>query len=324
VSRAHEDTTVTRRSQTACRAERHREVTPEVLLSDLGPERRRDRGPDAPADVQGLACIQRAVFTRKAETYDFDPAIVSAILADDTAPLGRIARLIPSGSRILDIGAGSGLLPLVFHELRKQVMIDGIEPDTYAAQLARPHYNNLYTGFAQDLAEVIAPVQYDFLILADVIEHTPDPLSFLAGLHQLQPHARLVLSIPNIAFGAVRLSLLDGSFEYVDSGLLERTHLRFFTLDTFQNMVSALGMHINTLIFLKKDIFQTEIPLKKCEFGLRTLVRVLRDELASTYQFLAVLSAEASVTEKRSYGRALTLRSYLHRRARDRFRLVRR
>lgn len=74
--------------------------------------------------------------------------------------------------------------------------------------------------------------------MADVIEHFAYPDEVLAALvARAKPGARFLLSTPNVAHLSVRLNLLQGRFDYVDSGILESTHLRFFTLPITANRV---------------------------------------------------------------------------------------
>ena len=243
------------------------------------------------------------MFQRANFTYDLDPNVIGYIQKDEANPLNRIFHLIPEGSKVLDIGAGNGLLAMMFKESNKKVVIDGIEPDSYAVNVAKQYYRDLYCGFAQDFKEKIVQENYDFIILADVIEHMQDPLAFLNDLcFGLPEKTRVVFSIPNVAFGAVRISLLNGNFDYVDSGLLEKTHIRFFTLKTILELVAKNNMNIEKLFYLQRDIFNSEIRLDRSNVNLMCLRQILQDDLSSTYQFLLVLTKTKINTEKSYYG----------------------
>jgi 2-polyprenyl-3-methyl-5-hydroxy-6-metoxy-1,4-benzoquinol methylase len=251
------------------------------------------------------------VFTRSDSTYDDQPDAVRWVLADEASPLNRIAKLIPDGSCVLDIGAGNGLLARLLHETHQDIAVDGIEPNRYAAALAAPHYRRFHVGFAEDLVEPLAE-RYDFIVLADVVEHIADPLAFLGRLTDGVPkETRVIIDTPNVAFGAVRLALLKGRFDYVDSGLLERTHLRFFTLATLERLVAELGLNIEKLCLLQRSLLKTEIPASDVLLDPTVVLRLLRDELASTYQFLLVLTREDVVTEREVFGERLRAVDYL-------------
>jgi len=246
------------------------------------------------------------MFRRHEETYEIRKDAVSRILADEANPLRRIACVIPAGSKVLDIGAGNGLLALVLREARGDVVIDGIEPDPHAAGLVGPNYRNFLVGPAQGFLEEIRAGDYDYVVLADVLEHLGDPLGFLRDLVGcLSERVRIVVSVPNVAFASVRLAMLNGEFDYVDSGLLERTHLRFFTLKTIRALVAGAGLNIEKLQYLRRDIFKTEIPVARRPFGFFCYAKVEKDFLSSVYQFLLVLTKVPCRTEVETYGDAV-------------------
>jgi 2-polyprenyl-3-methyl-5-hydroxy-6-metoxy-1,4-benzoquinol methylase len=255
------------------------------------------------------------VFTRSDSTYEVHPNAVRWVLADEASPLLRIAKLIPDGSSVLDIGAGNGLLARLLHETHHNIAVDGIEPNRHAATLAAPYYRRFHVGLVEDLVEPLAE-RYDFIVLADVVEHVADPFAFLGRLTDgLPTETRIIIDTPNVAFGAVRLALLKGRFDYVDSGLLERTHLRFFTLATLEQLVAALGLNIEKLYLLQRSLLKTEIPAGDLLLDPTVVLRLLWDDLASTYQFLVVLTREAVVTERKVFGERLRVLDYLRWRA---------
>ena len=89
--------------------------------------------------------------------------------------------------------------------------------------------------FAHSVEEFLSSnhgaINYDFVVMADVIEHLARPDKVLAEFRRrIAPSTKVCVSTPNVAFVSVRIALLNGVFDDVDSGILERTHLRFFTL----------------------------------------------------------------------------------------------
>ena len=86
---------------------------------------------------------------------------------------------------------------------------------------------------------------YDVVLFGDTLEHLPDPGAVLARLRsRLKPGGALVVSLPNVANWAIRLSLLAGRFRYTDRGILDRTHLRFFTRRTLIELLEGAGFRV--------------------------------------------------------------------------------
>jgi methionine biosynthesis protein MetW len=250
------------------------------------------------------------MFIRPDETYELDPTVVDLILGDPTSPLHRVSQIVEDGTSVLDIGAGNGLLAAVLERTHDRVAIDGIEPNPHAAALAAPRYRSFHVGYAQDFRDEIASAQYDYVVLADVIEHMVDPLAFLRELKEMvDSGTRLLVSVPNVAFAAVRIELMRGRFEYVDSGLLERTHVRFFTLETLETLLAAAGLYVERRVLHQKSAFHSEIRLTPSLLDVLLLARLRKDPLAATYQFFFVLRTQRTApVEDEVYGAGTTLR----------------
>ena len=236
------------------------------------------------------------MFSKNEQTYLLGDEIVDRILHEPANPLRQIAEIISRFDgipKVLDIGAGNGLLPMLLTSRAPQAIIDGIEPNSFAADIASQHYRNFYTGHAREFLKVIENDHYDFIVLADVIEHMEDPLSFLKDLNShVSSSASVIISVPNVAFGAVRIGLMNGQFRYVDSGLLERTHLRFFTYETLIELVRKSGFCALETYFLFRDILKTEIHTSASIKNLLYLLSIRNNALAHVYQFLIVLGKE--------------------------------
>jgi 2-polyprenyl-3-methyl-5-hydroxy-6-metoxy-1,4-benzoquinol methylase len=160
---------------------------------------------------------------------------------------------LPAQSRVLDIGTASGTLARMCQDHSLQLF--GVEPNPDWARLASPLYEKIFVGFIQD-AESEFLTGYDVVVLGDVLEHLPLPEVILQTLVSLQPSGSMFLiSVPNIANIWVRLNLLLGNFNYADRGILDRTHLRFFTRNTLSAMLKNTGLEI-------LSINVTPIPLE--------------------------------------------------------------
>lgn len=244
------------------------------------------------------------MFTRNNKTYNYNSQLVNNILKDDANPLKRISDIIPENSKILDIGAGNGILAKILKKTHLKLIIDGIEPNSHAAKIAENNYRTFYCDVFQNVKHKIISENYDFIILADVIEHTEDPLKFLQDLSCcVSKKTKIILSIPNIAFGLIRINLLSGRFNYTNSGILEKTHLRFFTLETIRKIILKTNFKIEKMCFLQRNFLDTETRDKNININFLSFYKIYKDELSSVYQFLIILSQnKKTVTERKYFG----------------------
>ena len=241
-----------------------------------------------------MADVLNDLFARPESNYRVGEEVLDAILSDLANPLASIVSLIEPGAVVLDIGAGNGLLGRVFDRLGKPVIIDAIEPNAYAASLIPPCYREVSQGYLQDYFEEIQSRQYDYVVMADVIEHIPNPQPVLDGLlRHMAPNTKLLVSLPNVAFAGVRIALMSGQFNYTDSGILERTHLRFYTLDIAKALFSNLGLNTLSITFLQRRIAGTEFSVLRPYVHCFTSLRLAFDPTARAYQYLFLLSPQA-------------------------------
>jgi 2-polyprenyl-3-methyl-5-hydroxy-6-metoxy-1,4-benzoquinol methylase len=114
------------------------------------------------------------------------------------------------------------------------------------------HLDSLEQYCRADLDNGIAPVigalegkRFERVLLLDLLEHLQRPEVLLRQCHEvLEPKGELIVSVPNVANITVRLMLLFGKFDYTDRGILDKTHLRFFTRKTVRRMVEESGFTI--------------------------------------------------------------------------------
>ncbi len=149
---------------------------------------------------------------------------------------------MPADGRVVDVGAASGTLGRLCQGQGLQLI--GIEPNPEWAEMARPFYQEMFVGPVQ-----AAPREYfhpaSVIVLADVLEHLAEPDAILSEMvHQAKEGALFIVSVPNVANLWVRMRLLSGRFDYSERGILDRTHLRFFTRDTFFDLLRKSGLQI--------------------------------------------------------------------------------
>ncbi|MBI2617032.1 class I SAM-dependent methyltransferase [Candidatus Gottesmanbacteria bacterium] len=143
-------------------------------------------------------------------------------------------RKIPKSCKVLDIGCATGYFAKELKE-KRACKVWGIDIDVEALLIAKKYCEKVYR---MDLTKAASlPVRknfFDVILLLDVVEHLPYPSKFLLLLHRyLKSNGVIIVSIPNIAFLSIRLMLLCGKFTYRDTGIMDQTHLRFYTKKTF-------------------------------------------------------------------------------------------
>ena len=217
-----------------------------------------------------------------ASRYEKDPN-----LDDRNTSHAVITELVGHDKRILDVGCAAGNLAEVLSE--RGCRVTGIELDPEAARRAEGNCERVIVGDVEhlDLGAELDEGSFDVVLFGDVLEHLKDPLNTLKRLKTfLSAEGCVVTSIPNVAHGSVRLALMQGRFRYRSLGLLDATHLRFFTRESVEQLFKDAGFLITELRRTTRGIFDTEIEvdIELVPDEVRRLVE--GDPEASTYQFV--------------------------------------
>ena len=177
-----------------------------------------------------------------------------------------IIQLVGSNKKVLDVGCATGQLAKRLVEKGCEVV--GIEIDNESAQFARRYCRDVIVGDVEILKDLPYPEGYfDVIIFADVLEHLKDPQAVLTNLKRyLKKDGYILCSIPNVAHIYVRLNLLFGKWEYRDLGILDKTHLRFFTKKTAIELVERAGYKIAEIYYTP---WVPLFKLNKFHFGRR-------------------------------------------------------
>jgi SAM-dependent methyltransferase len=148
--------------------------------------------------------------------------------------------------RVLDLGFGAGLLA---RRIRPRCRyLAGIELDPEAAQVGAPFFDRPIVGELLEGLRALSGEPFDVAVAGDILEHLPDPAVALDILHGLlRKDGALLLSLPNVANVSVRVGLLLGRFDYQERGILDRTHLRFFTRRTGRELLEAHGFRVESV-----------------------------------------------------------------------------
>jgi len=172
-----------------------------------------------------------------------DPLRYDGQAPDPSESTGIILSMIPFGARVLDVGCGTGWISTLVRDIRRCTVV-GIEPHAERAMEAGRRGINLVAGELNG-DSVLALGRFDVVLFADVLEHMPDPLSVLRlSRDLLESRGCLITSVPNVAHWTVRLSLLRGRFNYDVSGIMDATHLRWFTAKGITQILSRAGYDV--------------------------------------------------------------------------------
>jgi len=143
------------------------------------------------------------------------------------------------GLRVLDVGCGFATTSEHIQKLGNDVT--GIESSKVACEVGAKRISRMICG---DLDKVpLAGLQFDAIIFADVLEHIPWPVGVLRRyLEALAPNGSVIVSLPNVGLWSVRFAHLFGNWDYEETGVLDRTHLRFFTRKTATWLLQQAGL----------------------------------------------------------------------------------
>lgn len=170
---------------------------------------------------------------------------------------------------VLEVGCGTGATLLYIKNLYKDANLYGIEISENSAKIARTCADIIN----EDVEKLILPYKedfFDYIILGDVLEHLQDPWKLLRKLNScLKLDGYILASIPNIMHISIIREIINGSFSYQETGILDKTHLRFFTLNEIAKMFSVSNLQIeevHPIQFYTQQRDEEEALIKKlCE-----------------------------------------------------------
>jgi 2-polyprenyl-3-methyl-5-hydroxy-6-metoxy-1,4-benzoquinol methylase len=169
-------------------------------------------------------------------------------------PRSEMLPFVPiSAQKILEIGCGCAEFSLQIKK-RQPCEIWGVELDKESAKKAEKIVDNLLCGDISQLLDTLPDAYYDCIVMNDVIEHLTDPESILMKLSsKLNSSGMFVLSVPNVRFWKNWMNfILKKDWKYTESGILDRTHYRFFTKKSLKRMLQQLHFEIQILKGINK------------------------------------------------------------------------
>ncbi len=205
----------------------------------------------------------------------------------------ELMAICPSVERVIEFGCGTGRFLEAYKANTPSAECVGFEKFESAAQEAQERCNKVIVGDAEEVDLSIhdfGPKSFDLIIYGDVLEHFIDPWTTISKhISYLKPGGHICACIPNASHWSIIFELVNGTFNYRESGLLDRTHLRFFTKATIAELFQNAGLEIE---LLAPRSFQT----KNTAHGMATLAKLFNkplDQISenriedwSTFQYL--------------------------------------
>ena len=164
----------------------------------------------------------------------FDPLKLEATNIDRLS-----TALVPENSKVLELGCATGFMGRYFCR-RRHCQVIGVDINP----AVKPDIvGNLNLAATWTKIKKFQP--FDLVFASAIIEHLPNPEATLQLIKAvLKPEGMLIITAPNVAHWRLRLKLLCGHWDYEDYGLLDRTHLRFFTYFSFQKLIRSAGFKV--------------------------------------------------------------------------------
>lgn len=178
--------------------------------------------------------------------------------AKDPAYYGRprhemLSQVPTNATTVLDVGCGAGAfgagLKSAWSRAGKPLTVWGLELDSSAAARATEVLDRVLVGEAEKLVAELPPGHFDVIVLNDILEHVVEPGDLLRMLRPLlKPAGCMVSSVPNVRhFPNVVELVVHGRWEYTDEGILDRTHLRFFTRSSMIALFADCGFTVESV-----------------------------------------------------------------------------
>jgi O-antigen biosynthesis protein len=211
---------------------------------------------------------------------------VTDVSLDINGSLKKMLDLIDGGKDVIDFGCATGYFSNLLRN--KGCTVTGVEVNIDAAKYCRK-------VIVADLdftsvTDLVVGEKFDVAVFGDVLEHLRNPWKVLEETRSiLKDDGYVVASIPNIAHGSVRLALLQGRFEYTECGILDNTHIRFFTRDTVEQLFKKSGYLASIVDRTKLDFLSDSHAIPKnnrYEFSDDIIKKIEEDADCDTLQFI--------------------------------------
>ena len=248
-------------------------------------------------DLKEISILPNSLFQSLDIVKDYPEVNAEDLSLDSIDPnssLSKILNLIPSVSsgHVLDVGCSTGYLAKLLNQ--KGYKVSGVEINEDSAKKAEKFCSRVVISDLDKvlISSLFEPGDFDLIVYGDVLEHLKNPWLVLQESRKLlNENGYIIASIPNIAHGAIRLSLLNGQFNYCNYGLLDNSHIRFFTKDSVISLFEKTGYRIEELDRTTYPIFSDSsslvVPYIPSNSFSQDLIKFIEDsEESTTLQFI--------------------------------------
>ena len=218
------------------------------------------------------------------------PEEVTEESLDNNSSLRKMLDLVGNSKEVVDFGCATGYFSKLLQ--KKGCMVTGVEINIDAAKVAEKYCHRVVIADLDfvSIRDILPSQKFDVAVFGDILEHLRDPWKVLTETKEiLKEDGYVIASIPNIAHAAIRLSLLEGRFDYTDFGILDNTHLRFFTRKTVNELFIKAGYLAAIVDCTKLNSFSEShlIPYSnRSDFNIETIEKIEEDKDCDTLQFI--------------------------------------
>lgn len=231
------------------------------------------------------------------------------IIPDDIElDLGWLLPYLKPNKKFLDVGCSTGYFGSFIKD-HARVTVDGIEISNDKLE-AKKVLNNVFSfDLDNKWPSSFTKYKYDYVLFGDVLEHLKNPQEILEKIKpQLNTSGYVFVSIPNIAHISTRLELINGSFEYEDTGILDNTHLQYFTLHTFTQIAQKAGFDIVEVNYSYNDFPESIINKLLLKAGLKPTKKfweIVNSKEARAYQYKFIIQVAKTNPTNTKYQKLL-------------------
>jgi len=211
----------------------------------------------------------------------------------------KIINLIGKNKNVLELGCSTGYMSKILKQNGCQVT--GVEINKNAAKIAKKYCKKVIVGDIETInyGKTFDKASFDTIVFADTLEHLRYPELILTKIRKfLKNDGRLILSIPNIAHASIRLELLTGAFEYEKTGILDESHLRFFTKKSIIRLLDSCGFYIEQIDAVSKGLTKKTTQEFLSKIGIKSdsnLIKVFNQPESLAYQYIIVACTKKPV-----------------------------